>query len=60
MREFRSYGSMRGALSNERPYRELIDRALGGIERHPLEDIEIAVPANVPGLRPPTAKSMLP
>ena len=23
MREFRSYGSVRGALSNERPYREL-------------------------------------
>jgi hypothetical protein len=25
MREFRSYGSVRGALSNERPYRELLN-----------------------------------
>ena len=24
MREFREYGSARGALSNERPYRELL------------------------------------
>ena len=24
MREYRSYGSVRGALSNERPYREII------------------------------------
>lgn len=37
-----------------------IDGALGGIERHPLEDIEIAAPADVPALKPPTAKSMLP
>ena len=29
MREFRSYGSVRGALSNERPYRELIDKHSG-------------------------------
>jgi hypothetical protein len=32
MRESRSYGSVRGALSDERPYRELIDGALEGIK----------------------------
>jgi hypothetical protein len=28
MREFRPYGSVRGALSDERPYRDLFNRAV--------------------------------
>jgi putative transposase len=33
VREFREHGSVRGALSNERPYRDPIERLNGEIKR---------------------------
>jgi len=41
MRESRSYGSVRGALSNERPYRELLDSTTRTPGARPVEFIEV-------------------
>ena len=49
MREFRSYGSVRGALSNERPYREFPQRVQTGQKITVISGRTIA-PAN-PGER---------
>ena len=36
MREFRSHGSVRGALRERRPYREHLRSAVGGISASPV------------------------
>src|SRR3984893_15036090 len=56
MRESRLYGSVRGALSNERPYRERFARSDdGGASRHPFHppDLVLEEPVTERGERGP-------